>query len=157
MLSTVVFERKNEDIAAQAVKNLSRIKWRCPDGLIIAQHISKKHVPELVVVSRKTAAEPGLRRHAVCRNLLIPGNCNIPSIHAEKIYTYGMSSGDFITLSSVSAGGFVLSIQKELYSLSGEIIERQDIPIKRRMPMSADGILALSGMLLLLGVPPDML
>ncbi len=157
MLSTVVFERKNEDIAAQVAKNLVRMKWRCDGGLIIAPRFGKKHAPALVVVSPKTAQEISVPHRAVCGTLLIPGNCIPPPIRANNIYTYGMSSDDFITLSSLSSAGYVLSVQREISPLTGGIIDAQDIPVKRKPSMSADGILALSSTLLLLGVPPDML
>lgn len=156
MLSAVVFERKNEDIAAGIAKSLAHLRWRCGDGLIIASRLGKNHTPSLVVVSPRSARESALPQRAVCGTLLIPGGSD-SAIRAGNICTYGMSSGDLITMSSLSSSGYVISVQRELSTLTGETVDAQDIPVKRKPPMSADGTLALSAALLLLGVPPHML
>ena len=144
MLSAVVFERKNEDIAAGIAKSLAHLRWRCGDGLIIASRLGKNHTPSLVVVSPRSARESALPQRAVCGTLLIPGGSD-SAIRAGNICTYGSSSG------------YVISVQRELSTLTGETVDAQDIPVKRKPPMSADGTLALSAALLLLGVPPQML
>lgn len=160
MLNIVVFERKHENIAAHTASHLSRLHWQHPEGIVISPRcipLNGKSAHELIVISEKAEADFKLRGTAKCRTLLIPDIYEKNCIDAENIIRYGMSSHDTLTFSSIGSKECVLSIQKEISSSSGKIIERQDFPIKRKLGMSNDTFLALLGTLLILGVPPELL
>jgi hypothetical protein len=75
---------------------------------------------------------------------------------APQIITYGYSARETLTYSSMDASGPVLAVQREIVTLGGARLERQEIPLG---PSNADGelILALAGALLIAGVEPDAL
>lgn len=160
MLNAIVLERKHEDIAAQIAARLTSLNWKTPDGLFISQHYpfhSGQRSPELIVISGKAAENLKLKKYARCRTLLFPGNCKKPLVKAEYTVSYGMSAGDSITFSSIGSKEYVLSIQKELTLPNGNIVECQELPIRRRFGVSSDSFLAAVGTMLLLGVPPSKL
>jgi len=100
---------------------------------------------------------------AACRLLLLPGNRStlIRRLRADCVMSYGTSPKDSLTLSSVEPYRLTLSIQRDLVTLQGGTVERQEVslsPSSRRAPME---LLFRGGLLLLLGVPvehlPDLL
>lgn len=108
--------------------------------------------PELIVLSRKAPAP--LANPAACRILLTPGSVASPGIRADCLVSYGMSERSSITLSSIDGDALVLTIQRELLTVCGEIIDRQDIPLRPVPGASPGDMLAASGALLLLGLDP---
>lgn len=113
--------------------------------------------PALVVVAPSgpelfKALKPGN-----CAVLLAPGaeaamSCPIKGV---LVVSYGLSPKDSLTLSSIGNKKMVLTIQRELYTLGGALLERQEIPIDREgQPME---ILAATAALLLLGAKPELL
>ena len=64
---------------------------------------------------------------------------------------------DSVTISSLDEGGLVLSLQRELPTLSGRYLERQDIPVRSQEAAPPEDLLAASAALLLLGIPPEAL
>jgi hypothetical protein len=80
-----------------------------------------------------------------------------PSAHvtAKQTVTYGLGAKNTITLSSRSDEGCLLSLQRDIVTLDGSRLERQEIllpPLKQ--PEKA---LAAAGALLVAGCPPDKL
>ncbi|SMC76748.1 hypothetical protein [Papillibacter cinnamivorans] len=143
----VVSEKKSGGICMAAGREL---------GLLLRQN------PELVIFSRhwgdKTNSETGDPIH--CGAALIPG------VHASSVgarirtksaVSYGMSPRDTITLSSINDTQTVVALQRELVTLDGAVLERQELPLKRPLPGSADDLMAAVGGLLLLGVSPERL
>ncbi len=94
-----------------------------------------------------------------CRLLLLPGGRStlIRRLRTDCVMSYGTSPKDSLTLSSVEPHRLTLSIQRDLVTLHGGTVERQELslsPGARRAPME---LLFRGGLLLLLGVPPEQL
>ncbi len=94
-----------------------------------------------------------------CRILLIPDTASgiLRSFNADCVVSYGMNEKSSLTLSSVSDEEMVVSLQRELPTLDGEILERQELKMRRPLGMPEESILAVAGTLLLTGVPPEKL
>ena len=92
------------------------------------------------------------RIHALpiaCECLLVEGVCHSESlacVQAKHIVTYGLSSRDSLTLSSLQNP--VLCIQRVLHRLDGTVIEPQEIPLAD-LPLPAEQLLPLLGLRLL--------
>lgn len=90
------------------------------------------------------------KTNIACRILLLPGDADAGIFDAECIVTYGMSPKNTVTLSSISEESCVLALQRELLTINGDVLERQEIKIKGGMP--PDCLLAVAGSLLILGI-----
>lgn len=127
--------------------------------LIAAQ--SADQLPEtldLLAISPRCAVEEEAILPA-CRLLLLPGGRStlIRRLRADCAMSYGTSPKDSLTLSSVGEHSLTLSIQRDLVTLAGGTVERQEVslsPSSGREPM---GLLFRSGLLLLLGILPEQL
>ncbi|NLO47788.1 MAG: hypothetical protein GX111_05645 [Clostridiales bacterium] len=89
--------------------------------------------------------------------ILLPGTLldSLNGVESDYVITYGMSPRDTVTASSISDDGIVITLQRELVTLSGEILERQDLPkMPLRLPPPEKMMVVISA-LLLIGVPPD--
>jgi len=86
-----------------------------------------------------------------CRTLLLPGGISARFADAECVVTYGMGAKDTLTLSSIGKDSCVLSLQRELVTALGDVLDRQELKIHRNG--STDELLAFSGAMLLLGLP----
>ncbi len=83
-----------------------------------------------------------------CRLLLVPGEfpeC-LTNIHAETVITYGLSSRDSLTLSSLAEP--LLCIQRALPRLDGTAVDPQELPLPP-LPGPAEELLPLLGLWLL--------
>lgn len=116
---------------------------------------SDRH-PALVVVSPRAVLE-GKKLPQACRTVLLPGNGGdlLKDLRAASAVSYGPSPRDSLTISSREEKRMWATLQREVVTLEGRVVERQDfaIPLVRRgeeMPA-----LATAGALLLLGVPPE--
>ena len=85
---------------------------------------------------------------ALCRVLLVPGDCTAPleRITAETVVTYGLSSRDSLTLSSLAEP--VLCVQRQLPRPGGGVVEPQEFPLPE-LPAPAAELLPLLGLRLL--------
>ena len=93
-----------------------------------------------------------------CRVLLLPGSGEpavFSQIPSKWAVSFGLSGKDSITVSSLAPDFAVLSLQRELVALDGQVIEQQEIPLLMPHATSAPGLMALYGSLLLLGVAPE--
>ncbi|MFR6095932.1 MAG: hypothetical protein ACLUIW_11775 [Dysosmobacter welbionis] len=91
--------------------------WRklLPPGVLGAERaeaLAEQYWP-LLVLTRRGCGELG-DTAALCRVLLVPGDCTAPleRITAETVVTYGLSSRDSLTLSSLAEP--VLCVQRQL-------------------------------------------
>lgn len=116
---------------------------------------SDRH-PALVVVSPKAVLE-GKELPRACRTVLVPGSGGdvLQGLRAASAVSYGPSPKDSLTLSSREENRMWATLQREVVTLEGRVVERQEfaVPLVRRgeeMPA-----LAVVGALLLLGVPPQ--
>ncbi len=96
---------------------------------------------------------------ADCRILLIPDTASdiLRSFNADCVVSYGMNEKSSLTMSSVSDEEMVVSLQRELPTLDGEILERQELKMPRPAGMRVESILAVVGTLLITGIPPEKL
>lgn len=112
--------------------------------------------PALVVVSPRAAAgQAPLPRQ--CRTVLLPGEMGARplSLRAASAVSYGASPRDSLTLSSREGDTLWAALQRELVTVDGRVVERQEFPL--RLEPGADELpsLAAAGALLLLGVSPE--
>lgn len=85
-----------------------------------------------------------------CRVVLAPEYPGVLS--APAAVSYGPSPRDTLTFSSLAGDGMVLSLQREVVTLTGRRLDRQELPLPcRGDPLTA---LAWAGTLLLAGVAP---
>lgn len=93
----------------------------------------------------------------VCRTVLLPGTTGTLARHlrAEQAVSYGASPRDTITFSSLEGNRLCLALQRELVTLSGGVVEQQELVVPcppGSFPLST---LAAAGVLLLAGIPPE--
>ena len=95
-----------------------------------------------------------------CRALLLSGDVQgalVLQIASQWAVSFGLSVKDSITVSSVAPDTAVLALQRELVTLEHQVLEQQEIPLAVPQGTSAAGMMALTGCLLLLGMPPEKL
>ena len=132
--------------------------FRCPSdwkGLLPPEVLGAVRPEELSgqVWELLALTEPGCRSLGrtplLCRILLVPGNCPaaLPDrLGAEAVITYGLSSRDSLTLSSLTEP--VLCIQRALPRPDGTVVEPQELPLPP-LPAPAEQLLPLLGLQLL--------
>ena len=84
-----------------------------------------------------------------CACLLVEGNCPVEllsSVKTAHVVTYGMSSRDSLTLSSLQEP--VLCVQRSLIRPDRTVIEPQELPL-RELPLPPEQMLPLLGLRLL--------
>lgn len=138
-----------EGIEAAILRGLSArggLRGRCA---------SENH-PALLVVSPK-AAESGARLPRQCRTVLLPGEIGdrVRSLQAASAVSYGASPRDSITISSREGNLLWAALQRELVTVDGQVVERQEFPLELTPGTGELSALAAAGALLLLGVPPE--
>ncbi|MCI9158545.1 MAG: hypothetical protein HFF55_06045 [Lawsonibacter sp.] len=138
-----------EGIEAAILRGLSArggLQGRCANG----DH------PALLVVSPRAAAE-GAPLPSRCRTVLLPGEMGERAVplHAASAVSYGVSPRDSLTISSREGDTLWAALQRELVTVEGQVVERQEFPLP--LPPGAGELTALAaaGALLLLGVPPE--
>ena len=117
--------------------------------------ISRRH-PALLVVSPR-AATRGFRLPRQCRTALLPGGMGGVPPRAASAVSYGVSPRDSLTISSREGDTIWAALQRELVTVDGHVVERQEFPLKLEPGEGELSALAAAGALLLLGVPPEKL
>lgn len=94
-----------------------------------------------------------------CRSVLLPGRAGPLSqlLRGEYAVSYGTSPKDTLTLSSLEGDQLCLSLQRELVTLEGAVVDRQELVLALPPQVSPLPVLAAAGALLMLGVPPERL
>lgn len=90
-----------------------------------------------------------------CGILLVPGKYASRAAKPcspECIVAYGMSARDTITLSSIEEKSAVVALQRELPTLGGAVLDRQEIPVKSSSVTSPEELMAVVGSILIMGV-----
>ena len=139
-----------EGIERAILKGLPRHRWG-RDG------VSGGH-PALLVLSPGAASE-GLALPAACRTILLPGDtCGLPEgLRAASAVSYGTSPRNSLTLSSRRGERLWAALQRELVTVDGAVVERQEFSLAPPPGLEPLSALAAAGALLLLGVPPGAL
>ena len=112
--------------------------------------------PALLVISPRAAVRA---RHmqGSCRTVLRPGDS--PAQHwqlqAASAVSYGPGPRNTLTLSSREGNHLWLALQREVVTVQGQVVERQEFPFRSATDQSTQAALAVAGALLLLGVRPD--
>ena len=111
--------------------------------------------PWLLVVSPR-AAERRRQLPTGCRTVLLPGGAGglLSGLDPAAAVSYGTGPRDTLTLSSREGRQLWCAIQRELVTVEGRVVERQELPLRLPDHMSPLSVLAAAGALLLLGVPP---
>ena len=114
--------------------------------------------PALLVVSPRAAARGGGRPER-CRMALLPGDAPLPGwdLQAASAVSYGSGPKNTLTLSSREGRKLWLALQRELVTIQGQVVDRQEFPWILDHGASPQSALAVAGALLLLGVPPEQL
>lgn len=108
---------------------------------------------DLLVVSPRATGWAGAAS-VTCRLLLLPGSAGplTRGMKVEGAVSYGVGSQNTITLSSLEGDRICLAIQRELVTVEGGIVERQELvlpyPPEQENP---DLFMARVGALLLMG------
>ena len=112
----------------------------------------------LLVISPRAAAK-GLPLPGPCRTVLLPGDAGtrFSSLRASSAVSYGVSPKDSLTISSREGARLWAALQRELVTLDGQVVERQEFPLRLSAGEDPLCALAAAGALLLLGVPPEAL
>ena len=129
-------------------------------GLIPPAVFCGRHPAELAGESLDLlAVSPGATGWAgaasvTCRLLLLPGSAGplARGMRVEEVVSYGTGPQNTITLSSLEGDKICLAVQRELVTVEGGVVERQELvlpyPAGRESP---DLFMARVGTLLLLG------
>ena len=92
-----------------------------------------------------------------CRTVLLHGAAGplARGLSAPCAVSYGTSTRDTLTLSSLEGARACLALQRELVTLEGNVVERQELVLPFPPGTPPLSFLAAAGALLLLGVPPE--
>ena len=137
-------------------ERVSRLAEGCPALVRACRHpaLLAGLALDLLVVSPAATGWAGAGLLA-CRTALIPGGLSaLPrALPADTVLSYGPSSRNTLTLSSLDGGRVSVAIQREFVALNGRAVERQElvVPSDGRPP---DLLLAEAGGALLLGLLP---
>ncbi|MDR3278329.1 MAG: hypothetical protein LBT12_06105 [Oscillospiraceae bacterium] len=150
MKTLAVLETRREDLARRLSALTARGGARVL-GAYRAQTLAGL-APEILLVSPGYSERGAAGRELTCGTLLLPGWAETPDFAAKSVVTYGMSPRDTLTLSSIGAPRGVVSLQREVMTADGELLDMQELII--RGDAGADELLAVTGGLLLLGLTP---
>ena len=108
--------------------------------------------PALLVVSPQAAVR-GMELPRQCRTVLLSGGMRGTLPQAASAVIYGTSPRDSLTISSREGDTLWAALQREVVTLGGQVVERQEFPLTLAPGEEALPALATAGALLLLGVP----
>ncbi|MGI5962951.1 MAG: hypothetical protein ACOX7N_04440 [Lawsonibacter sp.] len=145
-----VIERE-EGIQASIWKQLGK------SGVFPSGSVPQAH-PALLVISPE-AARQKLALPRACRTVLLPGDAGalLDGMRTASVVSYGASPRDSLTISSREGGRVWAALQRELVTVDGRVVERQEFPLLVPQKENTLSALAVAGALLLLGMPPELL
>lgn len=112
----------------------------------MARHCEQEEAPDMVLIMPGSAGG----RFPEAPTVIAPAEC---PVKARQLITYGAGPRDTVTFSSMSGDYQVLSLQREIVTLDGKRLERQDIPLPpNNKPQKT---LALCSLMLAAGIPPS--
>lgn len=92
--------------------------------------------------------------------VIVPDICNVSTItqlNPKSVITYGLSCKNTVTVSSLIQSKLVVSIQREIVSLSKKRIVEQEFTTSLKNSNKIESLLASISLLLLLDIPSDMI
>jgi len=94
-----------------------------------------------------------------CRTVLLPGAAAplARTLRTGQAVSYGTSPRDTLTFSSLEGDRLCVALQRELVTLEGAVVERQELVLPYPPESSPLHFLAVTGALLLLDALPDSL
>lgn len=94
-----------------------------------------------------------------CRLLLLPGSetALIGRCNTSCAMSYGISSKDSLTISSLEGNQVSIAVQRELVTITGGSVEQQELILPVRDGKKPLPLLAFVGLLLVLGAPAEQL
>ncbi len=160
MFKLAVLEMPDEKITGLLAEYAEKLPQVCGSLLITdgkTPDVLGDIEPELLVISARCAKRlPTECKRIRCGVCLMPEGF-LGNVEAGSAVSYGMSGRSSVTLSSIKEKECVLTLQRDVYTVSGKMIERQDIPLPRRGKISAENIMAAAASLLIMGVSPEKL
>lgn len=159
MFSLSVLENKHEKISISILQAIKRHSKKLNDTILIFCSDDYEYLhdmdPDLLVISPEAHIKTNEALKANC--ILLPGGLldSIGSVKTDYVISYGMSPRDTVTASSISESGVVISLQRELVTLKGEVLERQELPIMPSKKAKLEHMMAVKSALLLLGLSPE--
>lgn len=109
---------------------------------------------DLLLVTEKAVGNKLPVKKIQAKIALLPGDfCSdiYQNIHADCIITYGLSSKNSVTISSIDEDELLVSIQRELLNIADKVIEQQDFPVETIPELDAVQTLAVTAARLLFG------
>lgn len=156
MTDLTVIDIGGEDLAGHIATRLT--EHQCGGDILIRSVVSMHETtlknPDVLVLTEAAAdaaAEQKIRLKSSI--LLLPGDMadlDMDLFEAACLVTYGMSPKNTITLSSINEDYCVLALQRELVTVCGDVLERQEIKVKGGL--RPELLLAVAGALLILGM-----
>ena len=151
--------------------------WERNEGLkrVLIEELQKRNLPrptffsgehpanlageslDLLVVSPQATGWAGAAT-VNCRLVLLPGSAAALTrgMKVEGAVSYGNGPKNTITLSSLEEGKIGIAIQRELVTVEGGVVERQELVLPyRQEDGSPEFFMARVGALLLLGLTPE--
>ena len=142
---------EHEGIEADILRRLAR-HGRSLGGLSVPNH------PALLIVSPRAAAREG-GVSGTCRMVLLPGDSLLSGwdLQTASAVSYGAGPKNTLTLSSREGAKLWMALQRELVTVQGQVVDRQEFPWTLEHENPPQTALAVAGALLLLGIPPEQL
>ena len=111
-----------ERVAAMAAGGSSLVRACCHPALLAGLTL------DLLVVSPGATGWAGATALS-CRTALLPGGLSAltRSLPADTVVSYGTSSRNTLTLSSLDEGKAAVAVQREFVALDGRAVDRQEL------------------------------
>ncbi len=152
----VIADEKNENFIRREI--VEKLKLRESSVLFIKEKSIEniKNIKfETIIIDRKFKNMEMLKRMLLNTNYLVINTDRIKSIemfkeYNLKIFTFGFNSKALVTASSVTEDGVLICVGKEIESISGNVIEPQEIKVSCHE--DAESIMAVACTLLIYGI-----
>ena len=161
MRKLAVMEMPGEKIAQEITNRIEDIRETDSRAVILITEGKNFELlsgmePDILVLSSKCTKRPRPdSRRVKCKVLLLPGGAAAENIEADYAVSYGMSGRNSITLSSIKEEECILTLQRDVLTLDGTLLERQDIAVRRDRKTDTEEFMAIMAALLILGIPPE--
>lgn len=152
----VIADEKNENFIRREI--VEKLKLRESSVLFIKEKSIEniKNIKfETIIIDRKFKNMEMLKKMLQNTNYLVINTDRIKSIemfkeYNLKIFTFGFNSKAVVTASSVTEDGVLICVGNEIKSISGKVIEPQEIRVISEE--NAESIMAVACTLLIYGV-----